>query len=185
MPCPTVRSAARLVAAACTLAAVSAFTPACSKTIAASYPGNNVVKYPWRACGMLCDQAFEELQDSQGAPGKDCDELVSKAENVDGSDDRVTAAALYDSALVLILRGNEAEASARFTKAEALDPDPEYKDLQRTHEDAAQRFLSMPPGAPAPASTPSPTSAGAPATAAPAAATPAPAPSESPLASPR
>jgi hypothetical protein len=135
---------------------------------------------------MLCDQAFAELEDSHGVTGKDCDELVSKAAKVDGSDDRVTAAALYDSAIVLILRGSMAEASARFAKAEALDPDPEYKDLQQVHENAAAQYLSVPSGASAPVSAPAPTAA--PSTAAttgPAAPAPAPAPSESPLASPR
>jgi hypothetical protein len=186
MPCPSVRRTPRLAATVLALAALSALTPACSKTVAASYPGEHVVRYPWRACGMLCDQAFAELEDSHGVTGKDCDELVSKAAKVDGSDDRVTAAALYDSAIVLILRGSMAEASARFAKAEALDPDPEYKDLQQVHENAAAQYLSVPSGASAPVSAPAPTAA--PSTAAttgPAAPAPAPAPSESPLASPR
>jgi hypothetical protein len=166
---------------------------ACSKTIAASYPGNNVVSYPWRSCGMLCDQAFEELQTSHDPTGHDCEELVTRAEGAAGVDDRAAAAALYDSAVVFILRGKSAEAIARFAKAEALDPDPEYKQLQKTHEDAVQRFMpAAPPQPPQPpqplppaqattaAPTPAPVTAPAPAP------TPGPAASSiSPLASPQ
>lgn len=190
MPCSTVRRVARLTVTVCALASIVVLAPACSKSVAATYPGNNVVSYPWRSCGMPCDQAFEELQTSHDPTGHECEELVTHAESVGGADDRAAAAALYDSAIIFILRGNAAEASARFAKAEALDPDPEYKQLQKTHEDAVQRFSMAAPPAPTQASplpvAPAPTPVHAPssvATPVPAP-TPAPAPSISPLASP-
>src|SRR5208283_3001206 len=112
MPCSTLRRAAGLAATACALSVLAGLMPACSRTIAASYPGNNVVKVPWRTCGMPCEAAFQELMDSHDPGGKDCEELVSKADGTDGADDRVAAAALYDSAILLVLRGKDAEASA-------------------------------------------------------------------------
>jgi hypothetical protein len=138
---------------------------------------------------MLCDQAFEELQTSHDPTGHDCEELVTRAEVAAGVDDRAAAAALYDSAIVFILRGKSAEALARFAKAEALDPDPEYKQLQKTHEDAVQRFVPaapsqppqpMPPAQATAVPTPAPVPAPGPAP------TPGPAASSmSPLASPQ
>lgn len=197
MPCSTLRRVAGLASTVCALASFVALSSACSKTIAASYPGNNVINYPWRSCGMLCDQAFEELQTSHDPTGHDCEELVTRAEGAAGVDDCAAAAALYDSAVVFILRGKSAEAIARFAKAEALDPDPEYKQLQKTHEDAVQRFMptsppqppqppqapqALPPAPATPVPTPAPATAPAPAPAP----TPGPAPSSmSPLASPQ
>ncbi len=187
MPCSTVRRVSGLASTVCALASFVVLSSACSKSIAASYPGNNVVSYPWRSCGMLCDQAFEELQTSHDPTGHDCEELVTRAEGAAGVDDRAAAAALYDSAVVFILRGKSAEALARFAKAEALDPDPEYKQLQKTHEDAVQRFMPAAPPQPvppAPATTAVPTRA--PVTAPARAPTPGPAASSmSPLASPQ
>jgi len=185
MPCSTVRRVSALGSTVCALASVVVLSSACSKSIAASYPGNNVVSYPWRSCGMLCDQAFEELQTSHDPTGHDCEELVTRAESAAGVDDRAAAAALYDSAIVFILRGKSAEAIARFAKAEALDPDPEYRQLQKTHEDAVQQFMpaAPPPVPPAQATAvpaPAPVTAPAPAP------TPGPAASSlSPLASPQ
>ncbi len=151
MSCSTVRRVSGLASTVCALASLVVLSSACSKTIAASYPGNNVVSYPWRSCGMLCDQAFEELQTSHDPTGHDCEELVTRAEGAAGVDDRAAAAALYDSAIVFILRGKSDEAIARFAKAEALDPDPEYKQLEKTHEDAVQRFVpAAPPQPPQP-----------------------------------
>ena len=183
MPCSTVRRVSALASTVSVLASFVVLSSACSKTIAASYPGNNVVSYPWRSCGMLCDQAFEELQTSHDPTGHDCEELVTRAEGAAGVDDRAAAAALYDSAIVFILRGKSAEAIARFAKAEALDPDPEYKQLEKTHEDAVQRFVPAAPPRPMP-----PAQATAAPTPAPAAPAPTPGPSASaisPLASPQ
>jgi hypothetical protein len=93
---------------------------------------------------MPCEAAFQELLDSHDPGGKDCEELVNKAEGTAGTDDRVTAAALYDSAILLVLRGKDAEASARFARAEALDPDPDYLAQQQVFEDAAKRYTAPP-----------------------------------------
>jgi hypothetical protein len=146
---------AGLAATACALTILSAVVPACSRTIAVTYPGNNVLKYPWRTCGMPCENAFQELDDAHNADGKMCEDLITKVDGSGGNDDRAQAAALYDSAILLILRGKDAEASARFAKAEALDPDPEYVAQQHAFEDAAKRYL-VPGASPAPAPTSSP-----------------------------
>ena len=145
-----------LVATACALTVLSAVVPACSRTIAITYyPGNDVLRYPWRTCGMPCENAFQELEDAHNADGKQCDDLITRVDGSGGTDDRAQAAALYDSAILLILRGKDAEASARFAKAEALDPDPEYVVQQHAFEDAARRYL-VPGAAPAPAPVSSP-----------------------------
>jgi hypothetical protein len=145
MPCSTLRRIVGVSSVACVLALLALLVPACTNTVAVTYPGNNVIRYPWRPCGMYCASAFAELEDAHDATGKECEDLVNKADGFGGgTDPRVTAAALYDSAILLVLRGNEAEASARFAKAEALDPDPGYVAQQHVFEDAAKRFLPPP-----------------------------------------
>ena len=157
----TARPLARLTSFPCALGLLAALLPACSRTVAATYPGSHAVQYPWRACGMGCDRAFTELEASHDARGKDCEELIVKAEDTDGSDERVAAAALYDSALLLILRGQGDEAAARFARAEALDRDPEYRRQEAKYREAQGYLAAAPPSlasspAPAPASAPAP-----------------------------
>jgi hypothetical protein len=143
MPCSTLRRVVGASTVACALAVLAVLVPACSSTVAVTYPGNNVVKYAWRPCGMFCASAFAELEDTHDATGKECEDLINKADGSGGgTDNRVTAAALFDSAILLTLRGNSAEASARLAKAVALDPDPLYVTQQHALEDSAQRFLS-------------------------------------------
>jgi hypothetical protein len=148
MPSTKLARAALAAAAVCALAAL----PACSRTVAASYPGGHVVEYPWRACGMYCDQAFVEIEATHDPTGKACEELVTKAESdaAGGGDPRASAAALYDSAIVLTLRGRPADAAERFARAEALDADPDYKDLDRLSQESARQYPVTPLPLPAP-----------------------------------
>ena len=143
---------------ACGLSVLSAVVPACSRTVAVTYPGNNVLKYPWRTCGMPCENAFQELEEAHNADGKLCNDLITKVDDGGGTDDRAQAAALYDSAILLVLRGKDAEATDRFARAEALDPDPDYVAQQHAFEDAAKRYdvPVTPAPAPAPAAVPAP-----------------------------
>ena len=127
MPCSNLRRVVGLSATACALSLLAAVVPACTRTVAVTYPGSNVAKYPWRTCGMPCENAFQELADSHTADGKQCKDLITRTDVVSGTDDRAQAAALYDSAILLVLRGKDAEASDRFARAEALDPDPDLR----------------------------------------------------------
>jgi hypothetical protein len=123
--------------------AASAFAlllPSCTQTLTITYSGNNPVRYPWRTCGMGCEQAFTELQANRDATGQACEDLIAKGASLEGADPWVSAAVLYDSALLLVIRGKSAEAYDRFAKAEALDPDPEYKRLEQQVRDSAVRF---------------------------------------------
>ncbi len=154
--------------------------PACSRTVAVTYPGNNVVQVPWRSCGMLCDRAFGELQTTGRATGKECEDLIASTDHPGGADDRVLAAALYDSAVLLVLQGKSDQASGLFTRASALDADPEYARLEATFRDAAQKMPAAPsaPGPVPPAPSTPPSAPAAPMSSAavtPAAAPPAPA----------
>jgi len=147
MPCSLLRRFVGLAATPAALAALALLTavvPACSRSVAVTYPGSNVVKVPWRSCGMPCEDAFQELLDSHKADGKECTNLVERADDPGGADSHVAAAALYDAAILLVLQGKDAEATARFTRAEALDPDPDFLVEQQAFEDAARRYL--PPG---------------------------------------
>jgi hypothetical protein len=143
---------------------------ACSKDVAITYPGNNVVRFPWRSCGMACSNAFAELEESHDATGKECEDLVAHPEGSGGTDDRVTAAALYDSGVLLLLRGKPDEASERFARAHALDPGADYGDQQQVAAETNQKYPLPPPAPAAPASA-APVEAPAP-SAAPAASTP-------------
>jgi hypothetical protein len=173
MPCSNLRRIVGLSATACALSLLAAVVPACTRTVAITYPGSNVAVYPWRTCGMPCENAFQELADSHTADGKECEDLITKSDVAVGTDDRAQAAALYDSAILLQLRGKDAEASARFARAEALHPDPDLVTQQHAFEEATKRYgagLAVLP--PPPVTPPS-----VPTTSAPAPATPAPAPS--------
>ncbi len=120
---------------------------------------------------MPCENAFQELEDAHNADGKLCSDFIARVDDAGGADDRAEAAALYDSAILLVLRGKDAEASERFARAEVLDPNPDYVVQQHAFEDAAKRFpvpvISAPAAAPAPAAvvpapSPSPAPAAAP-----------------------
>jgi len=146
MPRPIVRSLARFAA----VASVLAVFPACTKSVIVTYPGNNPVEYPWKSCGQDCVNAFAELQETHDPTGTDCEALVTRAVGASG-DDRAVAAEMYDSALVLLLRGNFLDAEDRLNRAAALDPDEEYKRLVRQYHDSAAKFppVAVMPAAPA------------------------------------
>jgi len=180
MPRSTLARVAGLAATACALTVLAAVVPACSRTVAVTYPGNNVLKYPWRTCGMPCENAFQELEEAHNADGKLCNDLITKVDDSGGTDDRAQAAALYDSAILLVLRGKDAEASDRFARAEALDPDPDYVLQQHAFEDAAKRYNMPVMSAPAPSPGPAPAPVTAPAPAPAASSAPAPAAAPTP-----
>jgi hypothetical protein len=158
MPRSIVRSLARFAA----VASVLAVFPACTKSVIVTYPGNNPVEYPWKSCGQDCVNAFAELQETHDPTGTDCEALVTRAVGASG-DDRAVAAEMYDSALVLLLRGNFLDAEDRLNRAAALDPDEEYKRLVRQYHDSAAKFPPVvaatpalpPPGPAAPVAAPS------------------------------
>jgi hypothetical protein len=146
------RRLVRALAAAALATPALALLPACTKNVIVSFPGNNAVVFPWKACGQDCVNAFTELEDNKTATGEDCDKLVAHAVAIEGGDPQVSAAALYDSALVLLLRGDADSAADRFARAEALDPDPEYKRLDALFRDSAARY-PLPPVTVAPAAS--------------------------------
>jgi hypothetical protein len=190
---PIVRSLARFAV----VASVLALLPACTKSVVVTSPGAGPATYPWKACGQDCVSAFAELEETHDPTGKDCEALVGDAVDMSG-DERVVAAALYDSALLLVLRGKGDEALGRLAKAEALDHDPEYRALEQrlrlelhlqdsAPPDSPARYWtppSAPPAAPSADRAPAPitptTPAAAVSVAAPAAAPPAPPASSTP-----
>ena len=187
MPRRSIRAAAALALAAPAIALL----PACSKNLIVTYPGNNPVSFPWKSCGQDCVAAFAQLEDTHDPAGKDCDTLVNHAADIQGGDDRVAAAALYDSALVLILRGDSAGAADRFARASALDSDPEYQQLAQLARDSSAKYpmpavpspILISPTAPPPSAASSAPGAAQPAQAPPP--PPGPAPTSSALVTPR
>ena len=122
------------------VAALSAITlSACAETVSVTSQGAPLAKLPWRSCGMTCEQAFAEVQSTHGAAGEACEALIAASASLEVGDRLVAAAMHYDAAVLLVLRGKGQDALARVAKAEALDPDPAYRQLELQLRDLIAR----------------------------------------------